>query len=250
MSFNPFTLEGRRVLVTGASSGIGRQIAIHCAKMGATVVLTGRNAARLEETRSQLADAEHLVIVADLVEPDAIEQVAGLAGPVDGVVHAAGIAKLVPFRMISPKHLDEVLGVNLRAPLLLTRALLARRAIQPGGSIVFIGSVASEIGPVATAAYAASKAGLLGAVRALAQEVAKQRIRANVVAPGYVRTPLVEELGTAGGKMNELFDLAPLGLGEPEDVANAVGFLLSEASRWMTRTLFVVDGGFTVRLSV
>lgn len=250
MSFNPFSLDGRRVLVTGASSGIGRQVAIHCANMGSIVVVTGRNAERLEETRRQLGPGEHEAIVADLVEPEAIEQVAARAGVLDGVVHVAGIAKLVPFRMISSKHLDEVLDVNLRAPLLLTRALLAKKAIQPGGSLVFVGSVASEIGPVATAAYAASKAALLGAVRSLAQEVAKQRIRANVIAPGYVRTPLVEDLGTAGGKMSELFDIAPLGLGEPEDVANAVGFLLSDASRWMTRTLFVVDGGFTVRISV
>jgi len=250
MSFNPFSLAGRRVLVTGASSGIGRQIAISSANMGATVIVTGRDVQRLEETRAQLIGVDHHVIAADLLQADDISRLAAEVGEIHGLVHSAGIAKLVPFHMISPKHFDEVIGVNLRAPLLLTRALLAKKAVQPGGSIVFVGAVASEVGPVATAVYSASKAALLGAARSLALEVAKHKIRANVVAPGYVRTPLIDDLGRTGASIDELLDITPLGLGEPEDVANAVVFLLSEASRWMTRALLIADGGLTTRLSV
>lgn len=250
MSFNPFSLEGRRVLVTGASSGIGRQVAISCAAMGASVVLSGRDEARLNETLEQLAGSGHQCIVANLVEQEHIDRVAAGAGEVHGVVHAAGIAKLAPFRMISAKHLDEVMNINVRAPLLLTRGLLGKRAILPGASIVFVGAIASEIGPVATTAYAASKAALLAAARSLAQEVAKQQVRANVISPGYVRTPLLEELGRTGARIDELLEHVPLGLGEPEDVANAVVFLLSDASRWITRSLFIADGGLTARLSI
>lgn len=250
MSFNPFSLSGRRVLVTGASSGIGRQIAISCAEMGAAVVLTGRDAGRLEATAASLPGEGHLPVAADLQNQDDLARVAAAAGELHGVVHAAGIAKLVPFRMINQKHLEEVFAINVNAPLLLTRALLAKKCIATGGSIVFIGSVGSHIGPVATSVYSASKAALLGAMRSLAQEVVKQKIRANVIAPGYIRTPMLDQLGAAGAMLDSLIDYAPLGLGEPEDVANAAVFYLSDASRWMTRTFFIIDGGMTVQLSI
>ncbi|MBL8386227.1 MAG: SDR family oxidoreductase [Burkholderiales bacterium] len=250
MSFNPFSLDGRRVLVTGASSGIGRQVAISCAGMGAQVVFCGRDAARLEATAAALPGAGHVPLAADLQDPDGIAHVVANAGELHGVVHAAGIARLVPFRMINQKHMDEVFGINVHAPLLLTRALLARKSIQAGGSIVFIGSVGSHIGPVATSVYSASKAALLGAMRSLAQEVVKQKIRSNLIAPGYIRTPMLEQLGAAGAMLDQLIDYAPLGLGEPEDVANAAVFYLSDASRWMTRTFFIIDGGMTVQMSI
>lgn len=250
MSFNPFSLEGKRVLVTGASSGIGRQIALSCAAMGAQVALTGRNEARLEATAAALPGAGHLPIAADLQDADDLARVAADAGELHGVVHAAGIAKLVPFRMISQKHLEEVFSINVNAPLLLTRALLAKKRICAGGSIVFIGSVGSHIGPLATTVYSASKAALLGAMRSLAQEVVKQKIRSNLIAPGYIRTPMLDQLGAAGAMLDSLIEYAPLGLGEPEDVANAAVFYLSDASRWMTRTFFIIDGGMTVQLSI
>ena len=250
MSFNPFSLEGKRILVTGASSGIGRQIAASCAGMGAQVVLTGRDAARLADTDAMLQGDGHSQIVADLQNPDDLARVAAGAGELHGVVHAAGIAKLVPFRMINQKHLEEMFSINVNAPLLLTRALLAKKCIVGGGSIVFIGSVGSHIGPVATSVYSATKAALLGAMRSLAQEVVKQKIRSNLIAPGYIRTPMLEQLGAAGAVLDTLIDYAPLGMGEPEDVANAAVFYLSDASRWMTRTFFIIDGGMTVQLSI
>lgn len=250
MSFNPFSLAAKRVMVSGASSGIGRQIAISCAAMGAQVVATGRDSARLADTATLLAGDGHLSIAADLRNPDDLARVAAEAGELHGVVHAAGIARQVPFHMISEKHMNEVFSINVHAPLLLTRALLARKRILGGGSIVFIGSVGSHIGPVANTVYSASKAALLGAMRSLAREVVKQRIRANLIAPGYIRTPMLEQLGAGGANLEALIDHAPLGIGEPEDVANAAVFYLSDASRWMTRTFFIVDGGMTARMSI
>lgn len=250
MSFNPFSLAGKRVMVSGASSGIGRQIAISCAAMGAQLVVTGRDPKRLAETVELLAGDGHQSIAADLQDAEDLARIAAEAGELHGLVHAAGVARLAPFRMISKKHIDEIFSVNLFAPLLLTRTLLAKKRILGGGSIVFIGSVGSHIGPVASTVYAASKAALLGAMRSLAREVVDQGIRANLIAPGFIRTPMLEQLGAGGAKLEDLIDHVPLGLGEPEDVANAVVFYQSDASRWMTRTFFIIDGGMTAMMSI
>jgi NAD(P)-dependent dehydrogenase (short-subunit alcohol dehydrogenase family) len=251
MSFeDPFSLAGKRILVTGASSGIGRQIAISCAEMGAQVVITGRNPERLAATAEALHGDGHTLVVASLTEAADRDRVVAEAGILQGVVHAAGVSRLVPFRMISDTHMDSMFASNTYAPLLLTKGLLAKKQIAQNGSIVFIASVASHIGPMASTAYAASKSALLGAMRSLGQEVAKQGIRTNCIAPGYVRTPLLEGLGQSGGNMGDLLELAPLGLGEPEDVAYAAAFYLSDASRWITRNYFIVDGGLTIPMDI
>ena len=242
----PFTLTGKRILVTGASSGIGRQVAISCSQMGAQLVISGRNAQRLQATFVELDGENHLQIVADLTRQQDIDLALNECGTVNGVVHAAGISKLVPFRLISQQHIDEMFSSNTFAPMLLTKGLLAKKRIAANGSILFVASIGSHVGPMATAAYAASKAALLGAMRSLGREVAKQGIRANCIAPGYIRTPMLDELGQSGGNMADLLNLAPLGLGEPEDVAYAAVFYMSDASRWVTRNYFVLDGGLTV----
>lgn len=247
---DPFSLAGKRILVTGASSGIGRQVALTCAQMGAQVVITGRDQGRLEVTAGALHGNGHVLVVADLTESADRDRVIGEAGTLHGVVHAAGVSRLVPFRMINDAHLDSMFASNTYAPMLLTKGLLAKKQIAQNGSIVFIASVASHIGPTASSAYAASKAALLGAMRSLGQEVARQGIRTNCIAPGYVRTPLLDGLGQSGGNMGDLLELAPLGLGEPEDVAYAAVFYLSDASRWITRNYFIVDGGLTIPMDI
>lgn len=249
MTFNPFSLEGKRVLVTGASSGIGKQIAISCSQMGAAVVLVGRDQARLNATFLSLSGCGHLAIQADLKNQEDIGKIARQAGELNGLVHSAGCLKLVPFRMINQKHLENIFSTNVFAPLLLTKELLAKKQLAIGASIVFIGAVASEIGPIASAAYSASKAALLGAVRSLALEVVKQNIRANIISPGYVDTPMLEQLTSSGSQLDDLVSLAPLGLGSPEDIAYATVFYLSQASRWVTRTEFVIDGGLTIPMN-
>lgn len=247
---DPFSLAGKRILVTGASSGIGRQTAISCAEMGAQLVITGRSAERLTATHQALAGRGHLAVTADLTSQDDLGTLVAEVGPINGVVHAAGISKLVPLRMIKQAHLDEIFAHNTFAPILLTKELLAKRKMQAGGSIVFVSAVASHIGPLASSAYSASKGALLGAMRSLALEVAKQGIRANCIAPGYVRTPMLDSLASGGVDTAGYADLAPLGMGEAEDVAHAAVFYLADASRWITRNYFIVDGGLTVPMDV
>lgn len=247
---DPFSLEGKRILVTGASSGIGRQIAISCAQAGAELVISGRSSERLEATFAALEGDGHKMVAAELDRQEDIDHLVAEAGILNGLAHAAGMSKLVPLRLINRAHLDEMFAANTFAPMLLTRGLLAKKRLAAGGSIVFIASVASHIGPMASSAYAASKSALLGMVRSLGQEVAKQGMRANCIAPGYVRTPLLDGLQGSGGNMENLFDLTPLGMGEPEDIANTAVFFLADASRWITRNYFVVDGGLTVPMDV
>lgn len=236
--------------MTGASSGIGRQIAIASAQAGAQLVITGRHAQRLGETFAELSGQGHFQVVADLTQADEVDRVVAQAGVLNGVAHAAGFSRLVPFRMVNQTQLEELFAGNTYAPMLLTKGLLAKKQIAPGGSVLWIASIASHVGPMASAAYAASKSALLGAMRSLGREVSRQRIRVNCIAPGYVRTPLLEGLQGSGGNMGDLLELAPLGLGEPEDVANATVFYLSDASRWITRTYFVVDGGLTIPMDI
>lgn len=247
---DPFSLVGKRILVTGASSGIGRQTAISCAQMGAQLVVTGRNPERLLATLHMLGGDGHIAVPADLTKPEDLSTLAAGTEPLHGVVHAAGISKLVPLRMLKHAHLEEMFAHNTFAPLLLTKELLAKRKIQAGGSIIFISAVASHVGPLASSAYSASKGALLGAMRSLALEVIKQGIRVNCIAPGYVRTPMLDGLANNGLNTDDYARLAPLGIGEPEDVAHAAIFYLADASRWVTRNYFIVDGGLTVPMDI
>lgn len=247
---DPFSLAGKRILVTGASSGIGRQTAVACADMGAQLLITGRNAERLAETLAALPGESHQSFAADLTHAEDLAALAVNAEPLHGVVHAAGISKLVPLRMLKQAHLDEMFAHNTYAPLLLTKELLAKRKVQAGGSIVFISAVASHVGPLASSAYSASKGALLGAMRSLGLEVIKQGIRVNCIAPGYVRTPMLEGLASGGLNTDDYAGLAPLGMGEPQDVAHAVIYYLTDASRWVTRNYFIVDGGLTVPMDI
>lgn len=247
---NPFSLEGKRILVTGASSGLGRAIALSCAAMGATVIGVGRDAARIDETLLALRDLSalpHRVETADLTDAQArAALVAGLGGPVHGVVHAAGISRLSPVRMITVEHLREVQGINVDAPMLLTQALLKRNLVEADGSILFLASIAAHIGVAGVAAYSGTKAALIAMMRCLAMEVVKRRIRANCLSPALVETPLLAATAQVVGSLEAERNNYPLGFGKPEDVANAAVFFLSDASRWITGTTLVMDGGLTI----
>lgn len=244
---SPFGLHERTVLVTGASSGIGRQIALSCAKAGATLVLTGRNDERLQALLDELGGAPHRMLVADLNDEAQVDALSTGAGKIDGLVHSAGIAALAPLRMASREHIEGQLATNLIAPMLLTRALLACQAVRNGGSIVFISSVSAHIGVRGVSAYSASKAAVEGMARSLSIELAPRSIRVNCLAPGLVQTPLLDAAVATTGNLDETFGRYPLGIGQPEDVANAAIFFLSRASRWITGTTLVLDGGHTVQ---
>lgn len=245
----PFSLEGKRILVTGASSGIGRQIAISCSQMGATVTGTGRDASKLDETLSLLSGPDHLMVSADLTQPSGRDSVfAAIANPVEGIVHCAGISRLSPVRMMTEAHLLEIMAINVNAPMLLTQGLLKKQKIQDGGSILFISSIAAHIGVAGVAGYSGSKAALLAMMRCLAMEVVKRKIRVNCLSPSLVETPLFAamELQSGTSSMEQKRNDHPLGFGKPEDIANASVFFLAEASRWITGTTLVMDGGLTI----
>ena len=245
----PFSLEGKRVLITGASSGIGRQIAISCSQMGATVIGTGRDASKLDETLGLLSGSDHLMVSADLTQASGRDSVlTSIADPLQGLVHCAGISRLSPVRMMNEAHLLEIMAINVNAPMLLTQALLKKQKIQDGGSILFISSIAAHIGVAGVAGYSGSKAALIAMMRCLAMEVVKRKIRVNCLSPSLVETPLFEamELQSGTSSMEQKRNDHPLGFGKPEDIANASVFFLSKASRWITGTTLVMDGGLTI----
>ena len=250
-AFNPFSLDGRRILVTGSTSGLGKVIALTCARMGAEVICTGRDAERLAQTQEELraiSPKMHQAVQADLTQAhgrDALIAAVGTSA-LNGVVHSAGISRLSPVRMLTEQHLREVQSINVDAPMLLTQALLKRNLIAADGSMVFIASIAAHIGVPGVAAYSGTKAALLAMVRCLAMEVVKRRIRANCLSPALVETPLLDATAALVGSMEQERNNYPLGFGKPEDVANAAVFMLSDASRWVTGTTLVMDGGLTI----
>ncbi len=244
---NQFSLINKIILVTGASSGIGRQICISLADAGATVIATGRDENRLAETQSMLKGKNHLVLPFDLTELSLHKELVDKLPSISGIVHSAGIARYIPFKAISEKELRQTQLLNYEAPILLTQKLLKYKKIEKKGSIVFIASISGLIGTVGNTIYAGSKAALIAASRALAIEIAGQEMRANCISPGMVMTPLTAKIEdtVSSEAFNDNEKLHPLGFGTPEDVANACLFFLSDASRWITGTNLIIDGGYT-----
>jgi NAD(P)-dependent dehydrogenase (short-subunit alcohol dehydrogenase family) len=244
---SPFSLEGRHILVTGASSGIGEAAARLCAQMGARVVACGRNEERLQKVVSGLAGEGHQAVIGDLTDPAGRQAVVDAVPALDGCVFSAGAAALAPMRMVSQRHLDAIFAVNYDAPVLLTQALLAKRKIAQAASLVYVTAIAEHVAPNATGVYSGAKAALTATVRTIAVEQARQGIRANCISPGYVATPMLEGLQ---GVMNtqDKMELAPLGVIEPDEIAAGIAWLLAPASRWVSRTSLVIDAGLTLHV--
>ena len=245
MSDSPFSLEGRTILVTGASSGIGQAVAQAAAEMGAKLVLTGRDEKRLDACLKTLSGGDHQAFISDLTENESISKLVGELPEIDGLAFSAGYAEVVPFRMVSSTHIDRIMQINFNAPVLLTQGLLKQKKIRNGASLVYVSAVADHICPAGSAIYSASKAALNAAIKSMALELAKFKIRANSVSPGYVNTPMLERLNQTSS-LDELFKLSPLGLAEASDVAHSVVYLLSPAARWVTRSVLTVDAGISL----
>jgi NAD(P)-dependent dehydrogenase (short-subunit alcohol dehydrogenase family) len=247
MNDSPFSLQGKVLLVTGASSGIGRATASLCADLGATVVLCGRNIERLNAARDSLSGTGHTAVAGDLTDANARHALVDAVPPLDGCVFSAGIAALVPMRMVSEQHLHAMFSVNYESPVMLTQRLLAKKKVSNGASLVFVTARAEHISPVATGIYSGVKAALTATVRTLALEHAKQGIRANCVSPGYVDTPMLEKLHGVSSLQSKV-DLTPLGKISAADVAAGIAYLLAPASRWVTRSSLVIDGGLSLHV--
>ncbi|GAU09372.1 SDR family NAD(P)-dependent oxidoreductase [Desulfoplanes formicivorans] len=243
---------GRRVLITGASSGIGRAAAIVLSSLGADIVLCGRDEKRLEETLDAMNDGQHIMAPFDLAEdlegiPDWLKYITGEHGPLNGLVHCAGIESTIPVRQVDPESIENVLRINTKAALLLAKGVCSKKSFRLPCSIVFISSVMAIAGRPARSIYSASKGALNAMARSLAIELARKNIRVNTICPGQVQTEMDEAMRQRMGvKLYEqIVEAHPLGLGKPEDIASSIAFLLSDMSRWITGTSLVVDGGYT-----
>lgn len=242
--YNPFSLRGKTVLVTGASSGIGRQTAIECSKLGARLVITARNEARLQETLSMLEGEGHIALTADLTKEEDVQRLAEACPKLDGVVQNAGIARNKPIAFYSPEDLAAVFSANAFAPMLLNRWLLKKKKIVQGGAIVFTSSVAAARADLGNGIYGASKAALTAYMRYCAKELAAKRIRVNAVYPGMVETRLIHGDAYSEADLKNDATQYPLGrYGRPEEIAWATIYFLSDASAWTTGASLFVDGG-------
>jgi NAD(P)-dependent dehydrogenase (short-subunit alcohol dehydrogenase family) len=241
-----FSLKDKSVLVTGASSGIGRSIAVQCSKSGANVTITGRDQARLNETLGMMDAGSHEVIVADLTKKDDLKKL--VAKPYNGVVFNAGVVEYLPIKFLTEEKIRAVFDTNFNSSVLLCQQLLKNKMVAKQGSLVFISSVSSKLGVVGTAMYASSKAAIQTFSKVVASEVASQGIRSNTISPGVVVTAMTEQAkSVAGGdNMKEGEKAYPLGYGNTNDVASSVVFLLSDASRWMTGSDLLLDGGLVL----
>jgi NAD(P)-dependent dehydrogenase (short-subunit alcohol dehydrogenase family) len=248
---NPMDLRLRTFLVTGASSGLGRQVAILLSQLGARIVLTARNRERLQQTLDGLSGEGHVIELFDLCAVDAIPEwlktLSARIGPLDGLVHCAGSQLTLPVRSLRRDQLEALMTVNMTAGLFLAKGFRQKGVYEPNGSIVFVSSVRGLVGESAMSAYSASKGALIALTRSLAVEFAQQRIRVNCVAPAFVRTEMVESVQAAmtADEFARIEAMHPLGIGEPRDVAYAIAFLLAQTGRWITGTTLVVDGGYT-----
>ncbi len=247
--YNPYSLEGKRILVTGASSGIGRTTAIECSKMGAQLVITARNEERLRETLTALEGDGHKMLLADLGNEDDLDNLVSELPKLDGIVNNAGFTKTLPLQFVKREQLAEVLNVNTLAPILLLHKILKKKLLNNESSVVFTSSIAG-LGLTApgNSMYTCSKGAISAYIKNAALELAPKKIRVNAVCPGMVKTSIME-LGTVtASQLEEDEKKYPLGrYGEPRDIALSIIYLLSNASAWVTGTNMVIDGGISLK---
>ena len=246
--YNPFSLENKTILVTGASSGIGKAIAIECAKIGAQVVITGRNEQRLAETYEQLEGRHPDYIVADLTKKEDIEKLVIQTGLLNGLVNCAGLTIPKPFKFLLEEDIEKIMTVNFNAPLLLTQQLVKKKKLKKGASVVFISSISgTKVSAVAESIYSASKGAVNGLCKGLALELAPQQIRVNTINPGIIETSIFSDGAITEEQLQQNMAKYPLKrYGKPEEVAYAVVYLLSGASGWVTGSNLLIDGGYTL----
>ncbi len=252
---DPFLLEGKTIIITGASSGLGKATAYAAAERKSNLILVGRNESSLEEIKSSLpSHGRHIIIKADLSLPSAIDQIVSkienLSILIDGLVYSAGISTTLPFIMTTTEKIQKFNLLNVASGVELAGKISNRLIVNSdGASFIFIASVMGLTGEVGKTIYSLTKGAIIAGTRSMALELAPKRIRVNSISPGIVETPMVSNAFYSQDpeSIEKIKALHPLGFGKPEDVANACIFLLSNASKWITGTNLVVDGGYTAK---
>lgn len=255
MSYNPFSLENKVIIVTGASSGIGAQCAIDCSKMGAKVVLVARNVERLNQILGQMEGEGHIVLPLDLSLSDGLkERIKDLVkqvGKINGVVNCAGMSSVTPLKLVTDELFDRFFHANVYSAINLSKEVtrVGNYDKEGGCSIIFFSSIMGLVGDKCKTLYSATKGALIAASRSMACELAKNNVRVNVVSPGAIETPINAKLPHMADPelRKELENKHLLGLGRCSDISNACIYLLSDAAKWVTGQNLIVDGGYTVR---
>lgn len=249
MAFNPFTLEEKRILVTGAGSGIGRAISVNASRLGAELVLVDVRQDLMEETLSLMEGQSHQIIQADLMDPEALRNIVERVAVLDGVVNNAGMPNTRPLQFIGEEEFDRVLSLNTKAPVFLTNLLFKKKKLSKGASLVFVSSLAGlyTFTP-ANGLYSLTKSALTSYAKSCAVEFASRGIRSNCVCPAMVNTHLKASLSFSEEEYAKDVQKYPLRrYAEPEEVANVVIFLLSDAASYVTGHALLVDGGRSLK---
>lgn len=249
-----FSLSNKTILITGASSGIGRSCAVQCSKMGASLLLMGRNVDELNRTVSELQPGTKVeMIVADFSKMVDLELVIAekivTIGKIAGFIHCAGVEKTLPLKKQSSEVFQSIFDINVFAGFELAKIISLKKYKAEKASFVFIASVAGMVGESGKTIYSASKGAVISGARSMSMELARSDIRVNSISPAMVKTPILEKMfdGIGEEASQNIIKKHPLGIGEPEDVANACVFLLSDAAKWITGTNLVIDGGYTAQ---
>lgn len=240
-----FNLSEKKILITGASSGIGKQTAITISEYGGTVFITAREQKRLDETFKQLKGNNHQSFTADLTDEKQIHNLIENLPELNGVVYCAGITGHIPAKFIRSQDISNIFKINYEAPVLLSVKLLSKKRLKNNSSIVFLSSIATKYPYFGGALYASTKSAIEAYSKVLALELASKGIRSNCISPTFVKTPMVDDTEKTISKetLQKIEKMHPLGFGEPSDVANAIVFFLSDASRWITGANLILGGG-------
>lgn len=242
---NPFSISDKIIFVTGASSGIGASIAIESSKMGANLIITGRNKDRLNDTYSKLEGKKNVQLVGDLTIDKDIDKIVEQLPLLDGLVLNAGILKTTPVKNISASAIEKVFNTNIISSIQLVQKLLKKKKLKKGSSVVFISSISSFSVKIGNSLYSATKGAVNSFMKVLALELAPQKITVNSIQPGFIKTRVLNSGIITDEQLEDHFKVYPLGIGKPSDVAYACIYLLSDASEWVTGSIFTIDGGVT-----
>lgn len=250
MKYNPFSLQEKKILITGASSGIGKATAIECSRMGAKIIITGRNKQRLEETYQSLEGDGHSMMIADFEQENDITLLVEKLPDLDGIVHCAGVVTTKLFSFINRNELKTIMDINFISPVTLTQALLEKKKIKKGSSIIFISSIMGpKVSSIGNSMYSSTKSAIEGMAKGMALDLSGKKIRVNCICPGMVDTGIISNGAISEEQLyKDAKENYPLKrYGNAEEIAYAAIYLLSDASNWVTGSSLTIDGGYTIK---